>query len=267
MHCPIAVSDQALLTSHFIKNISSWFLVVDWIWPITCELYAPWLFPYNTQNAPNSPANWIRQLNSSILLPWSELYTSNGQQFLMSFIHSIQFMLDTFPACDFILGNILHCYVVNYANVGVPNHILSTVNLALKHFPWHRLKPTPINIYEIVQTLQKYLPECHAFLGFVFLRVTWTPWLHNNLSSWDYSNRQNVLAAMLQMIVKLSFEPSVREGAQLLTILQEATSYPWHLLNHAHIDATFEWYVTSIEPSAILCLQSEHSAIDNAVLK
>lgn len=69
------------------------------------------------------------------------------------------------------------------------------------------------------------------------------------------------------MFVKLSCEPNVRESAHLLTILQEASSYPWHSLDYAGVEGTFDWYVTSTEPSAILCLNSEHSAVDNAILK
>lgn len=69
------------------------------------------------------------------------------------------------------------------------------------------------------------------------------------------------------MFIKLSYEPHVRENAQLHVILQEAASYPWHLLDYSGIEGIFDWYVTSTEPSAILCLNSEHSSVDNSILK
>lgn len=69
------------------------------------------------------------------------------------------------------------------------------------------------------------------------------------------------------MFVKLSFEPNVRENKHLLVILQEAISFPWHMLDYQSIEATFDWYVMSTEPSSILCLNSEHSAVDNSVLR
>lgn len=69
------------------------------------------------------------------------------------------------------------------------------------------------------------------------------------------------------MIVKLSCEPKVREHLQILNILQEAISYPWELLDYPSIETIFEWYVTSIEPSAMLGLKSEHYAVDNAILR
>lgn len=69
------------------------------------------------------------------------------------------------------------------------------------------------------------------------------------------------------MFVKLSYEPGVRENAQLLTILQEAIGFPWYMLDYQGIEGTFDWYVMSTEPSAILCLNSEHSAVDNSILR
>lgn len=113
----------------------------------------------------------------------------------------------------------------------------------------------------------QYLPDCHSFLGHIFLRVNWTPWLYNNINQWDYATRNRILSTLLLMFVKLSYEPSVRENAQLLTLLQEAIAFPWHMLDYQGIEGTFDWYVMSTEPSSILCLNSEHSAVDNSILR
>lgn len=113
----------------------------------------------------------------------------------------------------------------------------------------------------------QYLPDCHAFLGHIFLRVNWTPWLFNNIQQWDYATRNRILSTLLLMFVKLSYEPSVRENMQLLTLLQEAIAFPWYMLDYQGIEGTFDWFVMSTEPSSILCLNSEHSAVDNSILR
>lgn len=69
------------------------------------------------------------------------------------------------------------------------------------------------------------------------------------------------------MFIKLSYEPHVRENSQLLVVLQEASAYPWYLLDYQGIESIFDWFVTSTEPSAILNLNSEHTAVDNSILK
>lgn len=122
-------------------------------------MYSPWLFPYYPQNLPNLPANWIRQFNTPILLPWSELYSAYSQMFLQSFINCIQFMLDTFPACDLILSNIFYWYETNFGNVSVPRHVLLPTNTTLVLLPWNRLKPTPQNIAGFHRLLQQVCPN------------------------------------------------------------------------------------------------------------
>lgn len=223
--------------------------------------------------------------NTPILLPWSELYAQHVQLLLHSFISCVQFLLDTFPGCDLILGNIFYWYESHYGNVAVPRHVLVPTNTALTQLPWNRLKPTPLHIngfYRLLQQVRlsatnaqnciltrfvQYLPDCHSFLGNVFLRVSWTPWLQCNIHQWDFTTRARVLSALLLMFIKLSYEPHVRENGQLLTVLQEASAYPWYLLDFQGIEAIFDWFVTSTEPSAILNLNSEHTAVDNSVLK
>lgn len=232
-------------------------------------MLSPWLIPYYTQNMQNTPANWIRSViaNTPILLPWSETYAQNAQMIFHAFIDCVQFLLDTFPACDIILGNILTWYEVHFGNVAVPRHIFAPTNSSLMLLPWNRLKPTPLHIHEFYRLLQQYLPDCHSFIGYIFLRITWTPWLQCNMLTWDYATRLQVLSTLLIMFVKLSYEPQVRENMQLLTVLQEASNYPWHLLDYHGIEGIFDWFVTSTEASAILNLTSEHNAVDNGVLK
>lgn len=109
----------------------------------------------------NLPANWIRQFmsNTPILLPWSELYAQHVQLILQSFISCIQFLLDTFPACDLILGNIFYWYESHFGNVAVPRHVLVPTKTALMQLPWNRLKPTPLHIGGFYRLLQQVLNQ------------------------------------------------------------------------------------------------------------
>lgn len=132
--------------------------VIEWIWPIMCETFSPWLSPYFTQNLPNVPANWIRQFNTPILLPWSELYVNYGLQFLTEFVNCIQFLLEAFPGCDSTLGYVLYYYEANYAHTEVPHHILSTANIAFKTLPWSRLKSS----HMVIEVFDRVLRKVHT---------------------------------------------------------------------------------------------------------
>lgn len=169
---PGALSDNCMLFSlnHLFNPLKKLFCifllfpVVEWIWPSICDMFSPWLFPYYPQHMPNLPANWIRQFNTPILLPWSELYSKYSQMLLHSFINCIQFMLDTFPACDLILSNIFCWYETNFGNVSVPRHVLLPTNASIIQLPWNRLKPTPLNITGFHRLLQQV---CNH-LSFIF---------------------------------------------------------------------------------------------------
>lgn len=131
-------------------------------------MFSPWLFPYYTQNLPNLPANWIRQFNTPILVPWSEFYGQYAQQLLHSFAGCIQLLLDTFPACDLILGYIFYWYETNYGNVTVPRHIIVPMNNVLMQLPWNRMKPTPTNIagfFRLLQQVSEHISNAVILIG------------------------------------------------------------------------------------------------------
>jgi len=51
------------------------------------------------------------------------------------------------------------------------------------------------------------------------------------------------------------------------TILQEAKSYPWHIIEYQGVQSILDWFVMSSEPSTILKMPSEHLIIDNALIE
>lgn len=78
--------------------------------------------------------------------------------------------------------------------------------------------------------------------------------------------KEKCLANLLTMIVKFSFEPTLRENSKILSILQEANNYPWHIIEYTSVEKVINWFVLSTEPSIILKLPSEYLTVDNAVL-
>lgn len=112
----------------------------------------------------------------------------------------------------------------------------------------------------------QFLPECHSFMGHVFLRVAWQPWLQQHLHVWDPFTSNKMLSSLLLIFTKLSFEPNVRENAHFNTILQEAATFPWYCLEFASIEGVFDSFLLIAEPSIVLGLSSEHAQIDMGVL-
>lgn len=85
------------------------------------------------------------------------------------------------------------------------------------------------------------------------------------MGSWDQTS-QKMLATLFMTIVKLSYEPKVRESIRIIQILQDSLKYPWYLLEYKDVEVVLDWFVMSAEPSVILKIPSEHKSVDTCVI-
>ena len=67
-------------------------------------------------------------------------------------------------------------------------------------------------------------------------------------------------------IIKLSFEPKVRESIRILQLLQDAVKYSWMIVDYKDVENVLDWFVMSAEPSVILKIPSEHETVDMNIL-
>ncbi|XP_065083326.1 ectopic P granules protein 5 homolog isoform X2 [Ochlerotatus camptorhynchus] len=244
--------------------------LITWLWPSLCDMFSPWLTPYFPQNMKGQQqvANWIQQVasDSSMLPPWSELHADTAFRMVKVFEHCLQFQLDTFPASSALLGHLFYWYELNFAHPALPRYVAIPIHTNLMNLAWDRFRPAPVHITGFSRILQQFIPEAHMFVGHIFIRIAWTPWLQQNIKSWDYQLRYQMLSAMLMIFIKISYEPKAREGLRIVTLLQEACDYPWHMLEYQGVEAVLDWFVLSAEPSVVLKMPSEREVVDSAVL-
>lgn len=242
--------------------------LLEWLWPSICDLYSPWLVPYNPQHLKHSPSNWIQQMtsNNPILLPWSDSYLVFAQKQLNMFISCIQFLMEMLPAGTNILNQIFYWYDIHYANTAIPKQILHPIHKALANLPWNKLMPTIVTIDSFNKILQQFIPECHTFAGTIFLQIQWKSFITNNLNTFNYDLRLRVLSSILLNLIKLSCEPNIREEPKIELINEAACTYPWHLLEYKNVEVAMDWFVMSFEPSVILKMPSDVHLVDESVL-
>lgn len=259
--------------------------VLDWLWPPLADTFGPWLVPYfpHVDQQP-APANWIRQVlaNNDVLLPWSELYIREAQLMADTFVDCVLYVLETLPGSDPLLGHLFHWYETHFAHTCVGRPVLAVMHAALLRLPWERFRPQFVHIECTHRALQQFLPDCHAFLGHVFVRVDWSAWLRQQWTTeWQpiagveqqQQQQQRVLGALLHVFTKLSFEPNIREGqqhTQLVRMLHEAMTFPWSLLPSASVSPVLDGLLLIAEPSILLTTlnaERQHEAVDAAVLR
>lgn len=242
--------------------------MVEWLWPSLCDLFSPWLVPYFPQQKNNTPSNWIQQAtsNNPVLLPWSESNLESAQKMIQMFVNCINFLSEMLPANTVVLGHIFYWYEIHFANPTIPKYVLQPIHSTLKTLDWSHFVPSLIHIESIHKILNLFLPDCHDFVGHIFLNVDWPAWLQQNFNSWNFDVRYRIMSSLLMIFVKLSCEPHIRESSKIISLLMEACNFPWQILEYQSIEAVLDWFIISTEPSIVLKMQSEHQAVDNGVL-
>ncbi|XP_076173051.1 ectopic P-granules autophagy protein 5 isoform X2 [Ptiloglossa arizonensis] len=224
------------------------------IWPVLSEMYAPWITPYWTRNLKEPTAAWIQQLTDdrSVLLPWIVTDGSYANKIVAMFVECIRFIIDTLPASSRILSYVWQFYVTNFAHTSVKDHILNVIHGNFLSLPWDHLYPSVCDIEFMIKVIDQYLPDSHLFLGSIFTCLNWSVWINDFLTTQSLSTASRMHVCLLNLLVKLSNEPNVRQSDKTIQLITEAEKFSWHLLDASSYDQIINWYVMSCDPKVIL---------------
>ncbi|XP_017140447.2 ectopic P granules protein 5 homolog [Drosophila miranda] len=236
--------------------------ISDIVFGSIVETYGPWLIPYTEQTA-SGVAHWIRQLTpgqTKVLLPWSEQQVSSSKLMIRSFTATIIQVLQYLPSSSMILEHVFAWYVHHFAQPNMAGHVLAPIHEGLAQLPWERFLPPAKHIELLYESLQRFMPESHAMLGHIFIRIDWNSWFA------QMPQPVAVLSRLFGIFVKMAFEPNIHIHPNTSKILEEAIQYPWHLVEYSELEQLFKWFVASVEPAIVLKLPSESNYADRAVL-
>ncbi|XP_053972222.1 ectopic P granules protein 5 homolog [Hylaeus volcanicus] len=224
------------------------------IWPVLSEMYAPWIAPYWTRNLKEPTAAWIQQLTDdrSVLLPWIVTDGPYANKIVAMFVECIRFIIDTLPASSKILCFVWQFYVTNFAHASIKNHILNVIHGNLLSLPWDRFYPSVNDIEFMIKVIDQYLPDSHLFLGSIFTCLNWSVWINDFLATQSLPIAARMHVCLLNLLVKLSNEPNVRQNDRTVQLITEAEKFSWHLLDASAYDQIVNWYVMSCDPRVIL---------------
>ncbi|RZB40249.1 ectopic P granules protein 5 -like, partial [Asbolus verrucosus] len=237
------------------------------IWPYLVNIFAPWIVPYSMQSLKENMASWIQQLadDRSILLPWIPSDGPLAQKIVGVFCECVQFLIYTLPACGNILNFIWQWYVTSFAHNSVKDHVLGPIHHTFLAFPWENFWPSVTDLEFMLRVIDQYLPECHAFLGHIFMSVPWSAWL-NNFKVSPSQVKTRVYQCFINLLVKLSNEPNVRNkyADRAKALLVEAENFEWNIVEPVIFQHVMDWYVLSCDP--VVIFKSDPLDIDFRVL-
>ncbi|XP_008546899.1 ectopic P granules protein 5 homolog [Microplitis demolitor] len=224
------------------------------IWPVLSDMFAPWITPYWTRNLREPTAAWIQQLTDdrSVLLPWIITDGPYANKTVAIFVECIRFIIDTMPASCKILGYLWQFYVTNFANASIKDHILNVIHGNFLSLPWDKFLPGLTDVEFMVKVVDQYLPDSHLFLGSIFVMINWTTWINDVLATQPIAVAARMHVCLLNLLVKLSNEPNVRQNEKAVQLVVEAEKFAWHLVDSTVYDQVVNWHVMSSDPRVIL---------------
>ncbi|XP_055908978.1 ectopic P granules protein 5 homolog isoform X2 [Eupeodes corollae] len=242
--------------------------ISECIFAALIEMYVPWLIPYSEEKVSQLAPNWIRQHigDTKVLYPWTAVHGETSMIIINSFIHSIIFALESLPVSQAILGHTFSFYIHHYAVEEMQLHVRKPIHNGIIKLPWELFKPLPTHIHLLYDSLKVYVPESHALLGYIFLRIDWNKWIRENFSSWPPAIQTQVCSRLLSIFVKMSFEPNIHVHTSTSKILEDAIAYPWYMVEYQELENLFTWVLKTVEPSILLKLPSESNYADRAAL-
>ncbi|KAF5275551.1 hypothetical protein FQR65_LT04154 [Abscondita terminalis] len=225
------------------------------IWPYLRDLYAPWILPYWMNNIKETMASWMQQLTDdrAVLLPWIPADGPFAHKLVFSMFECIQFIIHTLPGCNTVLSYVWQWYVTNFAHPTVKDYVLNVVHGSFLALPWHNFWPSVADVELMLKVVEQYLPECHVFLGYIFIEISWGNWMKHVLANASPQIILRVHQCLLHLLVKLSNEPNIRSNHSDKTkkLLAEAENFNWDIIEPSMYQHIMDWYVMSCDALVI----------------
>ncbi|XP_037089716.1 ectopic P granules protein 5 homolog [Pollicipes pollicipes] len=225
------------------------------LWLMLRDTFAPWLSPLSLSDRQvwQRCAAWMQQLTADKqhLPAWVPGDGPHAHMMLTMFLHCVMMLNNTLPAARPALSHLWEHYCTVYALPSVPEHVRALVQAELLTLPWDRLSPQLHDVERMVQLLDVYLPEAHSFAAQVVVQLPWREVV-------EVYERESPTASvrlhlcLFAILVKVAFEPKIRQSGALFLLLSRAEAFGWHLLDAATYQRVLSWYIMSCDPVSVL---------------
>uniref|UniRef100_A0A6A7FV46 Ectopic P granules protein 5 homolog isoform X3 n=1 Tax=Hirondellea gigas TaxID=1518452 RepID=A0A6A7FV46_9CRUS len=280
-HCVLPIAVWCSLSSHALVYYTQQYRnKFECVWGQLEGLWSHWVYPYLTQsNRAVECPQWVRDMvgEKRFLQPWTSTDTSLANILLAFYAASFAYFHQAWRGRECVLSRILHRYCTTMADKEVKEHVLMQVHThLLSALPWHHLTPTLQHLQLVTKIINKYLPECHSFLGQIMIQVPWArivpdavqaaaePPSHDT-SAAGHLHPVKLHSLLLNIIVRIAMEPSIRQCGPLHSLITAAESFHWELLDVQSYEPILNWFVQSCDPRVVLPLPGR-SSVDSSVM-
>ncbi|XP_076059738.1 ectopic P-granules autophagy protein 5 isoform X2 [Oratosquilla oratoria] len=253
------------------------------MWAAMEGLWAAWVAPLGGKARESCPA-WLQQLthDRKLLLPWVPDDAQLASKMVFMFIHAIQLIHSLLPSANrSVMSYVLEFYGTTFACREVKDYVLNIIHHHFECLPWQHFRPSLQDIEMLNKIVDQYLPECHSFVGKIFVQIQWKVVMHNFmpvqsdsgdatcypvLDSAKEHEATRAHVCILNLFSALTLEPVTRQSEKLETLLAEAREYSWHLLDGPSFENIIYWFLNGCDARIVLD-QKGRNPIDVAILE
>uniref|UniRef100_A0A1A9W6G3 Ectopic P granules protein 5 homolog n=1 Tax=Glossina brevipalpis TaxID=37001 RepID=A0A1A9W6G3_9MUSC len=245
--------------------------ICDIVFGSIIEMYGPWLIVYTEQTMPHPTSNWIHQLadtgHGKMLFPWSKQHAKTSKIIVKSFITTLIFVLENLPISNQIFTHTFGWYIHHFAVTRIESYIYEPIHEGIACLPWEHFTPHVDNIEMFYNCLQKFIPDCHAMLGHIFIRINWVNWFVETFTMLPATSKTLTISRLFTIFVKIAFEPNIHMHVNTSKILEDAINYPWYMVEYKEFENLLKWFIQTVEPTIVLKIPEESNYVDRAILE
>ena len=154
-----------------------------------------------------------------------------------------------------VLAHLWVHYCGAFAVPSVQEHVRGRVRAELLTLPWDRLAPQLRDAQRFAQVLDICLPEARSFAAQVVVRLPWK----EVVEAYDRESptagvrlRACLFNMLINILVRVEFEPEIRQSGTVFLLLSRTEVFSWHLLDAATYQSVLGWHIMSCDPVSVL---------------
>ena len=185
------------------------------------------------------------------------------------FPYCILLLHATLPSSRPVLAHLWVHYCGAFAVPSVQEHVRGRVRAELLTLPWDRLAPQLRDAQRFAQVLDICLPEARSFAAQVVVRLPWK----EVVEAYDRESptagvrlRACLFNMLINILVRVEFEPEIRQSGTVFLLLSRTEVFSWHLLDAATYQSVLGWHIMSCDPVSVLVTDAGGWGMDVALM-
>ncbi|XP_028402357.1 ectopic P granules protein 5 homolog [Dendronephthya gigantea] len=223
--------------------------VLKFLWNRISDFFSPWISPC--------------EVNSELVLPWSEMEESEALEFVGLYIRVLVYFQNFLPAPLNGKPNILSLVFDLYSSMttkhSLPGHFLRVYHASFTCLSWNVFSPNVSHLESMLQ-ISSISGSCRGFLIEIFPSISWLEVLERFRSVEGTTTLRECQDRLFNLIIVLGNEKSIiqNEECKMLSLLENAVNFVWDLMSGSTFRAVCDWLVSNcdfvqiLKPSSLL---------------